>query len=220
MSRWFWSAAVVLMLSAFSSLPQGTFRNMDFELTQIPQNQPAGLVSTASALPFWTVYYGSTQQTSVYWNATSAGSTLATLLGLNGDNGLHPAIDGGYSVNLTGSSPDAAISQGGQLPTDAVSLLFKAQFGLPGQQLTVSIGGATLPMFDVSSGPNYTLYGINVSQFAGMQEELRFTVGGPLSSWTIDDIVFSTTPVPEPTGIGLLAVGGLLLRGCLSRGNR
>jgi hypothetical protein len=58
MSRWFWSAALVLMLSAFSSFPQGTFRNMDFELAQIPQNQPAATVSAASALPFWTVYYG------------------------------------------------------------------------------------------------------------------------------------------------------------------
>lgn len=204
---------IPLILAIATAHGQGTstFQNLDFELAQIPQNQPPGIVSGSLALPFWTVYYGTAQQTQVDWNETSAGSTQVTLLGLNGDNGFHPAIDGGYSVNLIGSTIYASISQVGQLPIGAVSLLFKVQFGQPGQQLIVSVGGVSLPIVDVLRQPNYNLYGVNVSQFAGMQEELRFSVGGPLSSWTIDDIAFSNTAVPEPTTPALLAVGTLVL---------
>lgn len=65
-------------------------------------------------------------------------------------------------------------------------------------------------IFDLSSGPNCDVYGVDMSQFAGMQEDLRFTVGGPLSFCTIDDMVFSTSAVPQPTTPGLLVVGGLV----------
>jgi len=190
---------------------QGTFRNMNFELAQIPQTQPPGVVSAALAFPFWTVYYGTNQQTQVHWGEVSLGATEASLIG---QTGQPSAIDGGYSLSMYGGNVSVSISQVGQLPTDAVSLLFKAQYGGPGFQLIASIGGVSLPIFDVSSGPNYTLYGVNCSQFAGMQEELRFTIPavgahGP-SAWDIDDIVFSTTPVPEPTTAALFALGGLL----------
>src|SRR3974390_553429 len=64
------------MLSCLTAQGQGTFRNMDFELAQIPQNQPHGLVAADLAFPFWTVYYGTTSQTQVLWNDVSVGSTL------------------------------------------------------------------------------------------------------------------------------------------------
>jgi hypothetical protein len=170
-------------------------------------------------LPFWTVYYGTSAQTQVLWNDTSTGSTQVSLLGQN-----FGALAGGYSGYLFGglanpTTPiDCSISQVGQLPTDAVSLLFKAQGG---RELIVSMGGVSLPVFEVSSGPNYIVYGVNVSQFAGMQEKLRFTAPGATPTgpnvWNIDDIVFSSVPIPEPTGAALLISGGLLLAFLFSR---
>ena len=193
-----------------AALAQGTFRNMDFEQAQIPQTQPPGVVSTDLAFPFWTVYYGANQQTQVHWAEVSAGSTQASLIG---ETSNPSAINGGYSLDMFGGNVDVSISQVGQVPVDAVSLLFKARFGGPGHQLIVSMGGVSLPIFDVASAPNYNLYGVDVSQFAGMQEDLRFITpkGSPTgpSYWDIDDIVFSTTPVPEPTTGALFALCGL-----------
>lgn len=210
------SAWLAVCVGHTSSPAQGTFRSMDFELAQIPQNQPHGFVSADSAFPFWTVYYGTTPQTQVLWNDTSTGPTQVSLLGQN-----FGALAGGYSAYLFGGSSglsdplDCSISQVGQVPTDAVSLLFKAQSGAPGRELIVSMGGVSLPVFELSSGPNYGLYGVNVSQFASMHEDLRFTAPGFTPNrpnvWNIDDIVFSTTPVPEPTTRALLAAAGLML---------
>jgi len=192
---------------------QGTFRNMNFELAQIPQNQPPGVVSVDLAFPFWTVNYGTNQQTQVHWAEVSGGSSQVSLIGETSDPN---AIEGGYSLDMFGGNVDVSISQVGQIPTDAASLLFKARFGGPGHQLIVSMGDVSLPIFDVASGPNYNIYGVNISQFAGMEEDLRFITpkGSPTgpSYWDIDDIVFSTTAVPEPTTGALFALGGLLLR--------
>ena len=110
------------MLSCLTAQGQGTFRNMDFELAQIPQNQPHGFVAADLAFPFWTVYYGTTSQTQVLWNDVSVGSTLASLVGQN-----FGALDGGYSAFLFGGGSGCSISQVGQVPADAVSLLFKVQ---------------------------------------------------------------------------------------------
>jgi hypothetical protein len=216
------------VLVTASAGAQGTFRNMDFEQSQIPQNQSPGLVSADLAFPFWTVYYGTTPQTLVWWRDVSAGTTEVSLLGQIGADpifGGPTAIDGGYSAGLTGGSlpPDpgpmgCSIGQVGQIPTDAVSLLFKDLPGaIPSNPITVTIGGVSLPVFLVSNVPNrYALFGVDVSQFAGMQEDLRFSVPGytanGLSGAEIDDIVFSTTPVPEPTTGALFALGGLLFR--------
>jgi len=49
------------ILCCLSAEGQGTFRNTDFEVAQIPQNQPNGVVSTTLGLPLWTVYYGTNQ---------------------------------------------------------------------------------------------------------------------------------------------------------------
>jgi len=193
------------LIDPFILVAQGTFRNMDFEQAQIPQNQAAGFVDATLAFPFWTVFNDSIPQTQVLWNNVSVGSTQASLLGQSDH-----ALDGGYSAFLFGGSGACSISQVGQVPTDAISLLFKVQI-FQGQQINVSMGGVSLPVFDISTGPNYAVYGVNVSQFEGMQEQLQFTAPSGPNYWNIDDITFSTTAVPEPSAGGLLAFGGLLL---------
>lgn len=191
---------------------QGTFRNLDFEQSQIPQTQPPGQVAASLALPFWTVYYGSAQQSQVAWNEFSVGSPQVSLYG---PGSIMAPMDGGYSVSIFGSVTGASISQVGLVPSNARSVVFKAQIP-PNEQagVSISVGGVTLPLFEVFNGPNYILYEANVTPFAGLQEELRFSAAwngvGP-SYWNIDDIVFSTAAVPEPSALSLFMIGPLFI---------
>src|ERR1039457_2250719 len=75
---------------------------------------------------------------------------------------------------------------------------------LPGPFL-VSLAGQSIPYFTLSTGPNYTLYGADVSAFSGQTVELRFSaVGGVVggNNWNLDNISFSNLPVPEPGVFG------------------
>jgi len=190
---------------------------MDFELAQIPQNQPPGIVSAASALPFWTVYYGSAQQMEIQWNTPPLTVGPPILTSAQASLWGQAALDGGYSLLLVGDSSSAySISQVGQIPTGTASLLFRCQG--PGRPI-VTVGSVSLRVWTVADGTNgskYYLYGVNCSQFAGMQEELRFStpIGTPSStSIFLDDISFSTAPiqVPEPTTPALILLGVVLI---------
>ncbi|MCX6929773.1 MAG: PEP-CTERM sorting domain-containing protein [Verrucomicrobia bacterium] len=76
----------------------------------------------------------------------------------------------------------------------------------------VSLGGVDLPYSPISAGANYTLYGADISAFAGQLEQLMFTaLPGGNNYWTLDDIQFSTQLVPEPGVFGLAALGALFL---------
>lgn len=78
----------------------------------------------------------------------------------------------------------------------------------------VTLGGQTVNMVPLETFPSYTLYGGDVSSFAGQVETLRFTEPPsgviPPSSVLLDDIVFSPQVVPEPTVFVLSALGALL----------
>jgi hypothetical protein len=116
-----------------------------------------------------------------------------------------------------GGSETASISQTGIIPAGTQSLHFE---GLPaiadGGQVQVSIGTQTVPVVQIGTGPNYTLFGANISAWAGKTESISFTVGpAPLpytvNNWELDDITFSpNTVVPEPSPFALTALGGLL----------
>jgi hypothetical protein len=185
---------------------QGTFQNLDFE--QANPGAYSGYVSAASALPDWTAAIGGVQQTQIGYNFLSTGETVVSLVG-----GAYPAIDGNYDVLLVGgvTASSASISQTGTIPDNSQSLLFKAQ-GSSSGQLNLFIGTQVVPFTAVGTGPNYTLYGANISAWAGDSEQLTFSApeGNGLNAWFIDDISFATQAVPEPTGIVLTVVGGLL----------
>ena len=136
-----------------------------------------------------------------------------------GTGGFPPALDGSFSVYLYGGSTasSASISQTGLVPAGAESLLFEAQNdgGVSGGALSVSLGGQNIPFFAVSTGSNYTLYGGNVSAYAGKSELLMFSaLQGENNAWEIDDIQFSPMAAPEPGVLGLLGMGGLLFGLC------
>ncbi len=81
-----------------------------------------------------------------------------------------------------------------------------------GGSLLVSLSGQNIPFSVISTELNYTLYGGNISTFAGQVEQLTFTApNGNNNFWEIDDIQFSSSPVPEPSELALGAFGTLLL---------
>ena len=83
------------------------------------------------------------------------------------------------------------------------------QFRATGGNFQVSLSGQTLsltPLLDTSS---YTLYGADVTSFAGTVNELNFTVFSR-GSLFLDSISFSTSPIPEPNIYSLLGCGVLL----------
>ena len=203
--------SVSVVLSAFA---QGTFENLNFEQANPVSSgvgYPPYYVTAASALPYWTVTIGGVQQTQVLENDPSLGSPEVMLVGPGGPTA---ALDGNYSVLLEGSDAIASISQTGLIPGGTQSLLFEAEKGFGGAgngNLSVLIGTQTLSITPLATQPTYTLYGANISAWAGQSEELTFSaLEGGLNNWTIDDISFSPGAVPEPNPLALTAIGGLL----------
>jgi hypothetical protein len=218
-----WSGALfALLLSAARVQAQGPFQNLNFEAATIQQAQSPGLVSAAAALPGWDTYIGTNLQAQVGYNLISLGTTAIALLGTNGSSSIYNSLEGGFSVLLQGGTittpgggdapADASISQTGLVPVGSQSIRFILQpdFGT----FTVSLGGVSIPYFPLSTGPRYTLYGADVSSFAGQMTELRFSAlwnPSGRSNWNLDSIQFSSLPTPEPGVFGLTGLGALVL---------
>ena len=76
----------------------------------------------------------------------------------------------------------------------------------------LSLGGQTLSLIPLGVGSNYTLYGADISLFAGQVENLTITaLAAPNSADYFDSIVFSPSTVPEPSGLALATLGALLI---------
>ncbi|HEV2327389.1 MAG TPA: hypothetical protein VGY56_01220 [Verrucomicrobiae bacterium] len=119
------------------------------------------------------------------------------------------AVSGDFSVGLYLNS---SISQTGTVPGNAESLEFEAYApganGLGGSDLTVSLGGKSLPI--VSEGGE--LHGVNIpAGMDGQVETLIFGCQGIGSgNVLLDNIEFSTSSVPEPGEFGAIGVGVVL----------
>lgn len=210
---------------------QGTFQNFDFESANVLPSGPESygtFVPVGSALPSWTVYLGSGQQTQVGYNSPTAGTATISLLGPtwnNTDTSLYGVgvIDGNYSVLLQSGSvqgnnlleENASIIQSGTVPSTAGSLQFEAFAVGP---FTVSFAGNALDPVALSSGESadglhYILYGVNMSAWAGQSGNLEFTADYNVHDpyLVLDDIIFSPTNLtPEPSPLVLTGIGGLL----------
>jgi hypothetical protein len=74
----------------------------------------------------------------------------------------------------------------------------------------VAFNGQNLSFQAIGAGANYTVYGADVSAYAGQTGELRFTA--PVQNTALlDNIQFSNLPVPEPGVFALSAFGALFL---------
>ena len=221
---------VVLLTMALAgpSADAQAFRNLNFEAANpiviVGDSDYPYAVTAASALPFWTVYLGSVQQTEVQQNAFNTGEAVVDIFGPN-----YPAanlatifpgtIDGRFSVLLQqGGNPDqsgelvnASIAQTGLVPTGSRSLQFKA-WTFPFTQFSVTFDGNSLIPVVLGSSAGYLLYGVDISSYAGEVGTLEFSaLQSPGASWLgLDDITFSTQVVPEPTPMILTGIAGLL----------
>jgi len=193
---------------------QGTFINLNFEnpIPPLPAG-PASLPITR-ALPGWTGYIGDRQEDNILYNSISLGAAAITL---HDASSSRPPIAGGYSITLQGQfnpndmpgRPSAAIAQTGQIPLNAKSLILWE--GTTGS-LVPSFAGQTIPLFLLETSTNHTLWGGDISAFAGQTGELRLTaLSGSMTGGYLDNISFSTLSIPEPSVFALTGIGALLL---------
>jgi hypothetical protein len=216
--------AIIIFAQSLTGFAQGTFQNLNFEQANpISAGYPYQPwdVNAASALPSWTVSYGSVEQTVVAFNVISAGAAQVDLFGPDNGVGDPGVIDGNYSVAVQagfgpGLLPEStSLSQNGTIPANAETLEFDAQNFEGGTPLSVSFAGDNLTLFVVSSavapsGQPYNVYGANIAPYAGQTGQLEFTATF-FNAVELDDISFSTQAIPEPSPVVLTGVGGLLV---------
>lgn len=212
--------AILCAASAFaiSANGQETFQNLDFESAQLvftdsPFNN---LVATTNALPGWTAYLGSSPISEVAYNSDGGiGIAPIKLVGMG-----HGEINGDFSIWLSwrpsGGLGGGSIAQSGLVPADAQSLIFKASM-LQDGALVVSLDDQTLSYTPLAVGPNYTVYGADISALADQNETLGFSAALDLGAVILDDIEFSSQPIPEPSAVALLLVGGGVFSGWFAR---
>ncbi|HWD19534.1 MAG TPA: PEP-CTERM sorting domain-containing protein [Verrucomicrobiae bacterium] len=212
-----WAVSLLIGFSVASAGEAQGFVNLHFEqagiyLAPVPQGQAGGSVPITSGLPGWSGSFGGNPATQVLHNDLTLGAASIDILGPQ--FAASYIISGNYSVMLqagiSGSAVDTSITQTGAIPSGINSIQFKASESPGSGAFLVSFGGNTLSPILLSSGPNYNLYGADVSQFAGETGPLTFTqvFSSSFPSLLLDDITFSTTSVPEPNSLFLVGFGG------------
>jgi hypothetical protein len=186
------------------------FVNLDFEDATVILDDP-GVVEASSALPGWTPFPGN-----VGYDTVSLGGAAVFLEDTATPYGSHSLpIEGNYSVFLEDPevvSETAAIGQTGTIPITTQSLTFFGNLAgnLSGGNLQVTFNGQNISYFAIGNGAAYTIYGADISAYAGQTGQLLFTTPVQTSA-LLDNIQFSSTAVPEPSEFALGAIGALLL---------
>jgi len=206
-----------------SSSAQGTFQNLGFELATLTNVSPGqiGPVPFTDAFPGWIGYWGTNPASLAGYNGVGLGSALASIISRSSPEYSNNVIVGNYTAALKAGTYGSdlpylptAIAQTGAVPVTARSLRFSAQ-SLYGNvsQLAVSLDGQTITYIPLSSGPNYTTYGADITPFAGMTAELRFAeqpVPITFGAVFLDRIQFSDVAIPEPRVWVLIFCGGAM----------
>jgi hypothetical protein len=196
---------IVFAVLLFGIVPitvQGAFTNLAFEAANVTGAIKGDPISTSAGMPGW-----STLGSQLYYDVIALSSPV---IGINDQNtglGFEP-LQGNFSAYLAGGEGSAVtIQQTGLVPAGTKSLLVDVQTSAFNLQTT--LGGQTISMIPLSSTSAFTVYGGDISAFAGLSEQLAFTEPNTpgLGIATIDDIMFSPNSIPEPATWALLLCG-------------
>jgi hypothetical protein len=210
--------AIMLVTSPLARA-QGTFQNLDFEDANTTAFTPPRLIPAADAFPAWEALVGGMQVSSVGYESPTLYAAGLNLVG------SQEAIQGNYSAVLE-SSPDggtASLAHTGVIPSGTESIQLDAVEENAGN-FWVEINGNQVNMFPLQPNAGstpygaYTLYGGNVSAWAGQSATLSIIQLVPTQSGgqfvpsflELDDISFSPQAVPEPNALALTGLGALL----------
>lgn len=189
-----------------AAVAQGTFRNLDFEEGIFV---PTGgdpfpyLVEAGPALAGWVPYIGTNQIDAILHNAGSL--SFATVAIFGPDDPSPDFMHGHYFLVLQNSFPlpsdTPAIEQTGMVPGTAKSVRFLSNQFFGGIGVSFAGQGIGLALLE-DLGNNRYIWGADISPFAGQTGALGFFGAGYL-----DNIYFSSEPIPEPSTLGLFALG-------------
>jgi len=203
---------IVQLFGLCSCFGQG-FVNLNFESATISSHPEIGSDAYTAVLLGWTFganyNYVNGDSNSIPYNNIALDAAAVDLEGTNNSFGPS-AIQGRYSIFIQGGSsadPDtngASIMQNGKIPATAKSITYW------GDALQASFNGQSLAFSAIGSGSGYTIWQGDISAYAGETGQLEFTAPWQTSGM-LDNIQFSTTPVPESSTLALSALGGLLL---------
>ena len=183
------------------------FVNMDFEdANNLGTPASFNQISAADAFPGWTV----TARYIFYDNVSLSGGSVS-IFDSNPPYSAAP-IQGTYfvylaGVNVPGYDIPISLGQTGQIPSSAKSITFWGN----DEGMQITFNGQPLSFSTIGSTANYSIYGADISAFAGQTGQLLFTVPPLTGSDNLDNIQFSSSSVPEPSEFALSALGGLLL---------
>jgi hypothetical protein len=213
--------AILILALEQNGQAQG-FVNLNFESAKIVpvSGDPYGRVESASAFPGWTCYTGTTVETLALYDNLFLDSSGIGIVDNNSSFGL---IQGQYTAMLeaglalgTSQPANTTLSQTAVVPAGTQSLLFDAIPEGDANSFAVTLNGQTLSLILLSSASGYDVYGADIQSWANQTATLSFTVFAQQphvdnNILYLDDIQFSTSSVPEPSILGLSALGGLFL---------
>lgn len=206
---------ILLLALCLNGWAQG-FINLDFESAIIQTNLGTTFyLDPAKAIPGWTAYLNGNPQNVIDLDGITLGGAMVSLQDTNATfEGT--VIQGNYSVLLlsstAGTQTSASIGQTGTIPITAETLSFWGQ-NVGGMLITFN--GQPLSFMAISNTLNYTtIYGADISTYAGQTGQLLFTGSGTnpfAGGGVIDNIQFSSLPIPEPSVFALAVLGALTL---------
>jgi hypothetical protein len=223
-----WIARIIAILGIVLSTArtQGAleFTNLNFESANIPPGTRVGsFIPISEALPGWTASFyssntGTINATEINYDAISTGGQVISVNDTNTGYAISGPISGNYSAYLESGNEGntfftASISQTAYVPGGAESLQF--QVGIATSPFIVTLGGQVINMQPLATFSTYTEYGGDVAAFGGQVENLTITETfptqfAPPGFLSLDNIIFSASPVPEPGTCGLILCGAVL----------